>query len=107
MPGFLLHVGALVQCAHQGPAMPILRNPRVKVMGQNIVTQSCLYSVSGCTLQPPPIANGPCVVAQWLTAAIRVKANGLPVLLADSQSLCTPTGTPLKIGTTQMRVKGQ
>jgi len=107
MPGYLLHVGALVQCAHQGPAQPTIRNPRVKVMGQNIVTRTCVYSISGCTLPAPPAGNGPCVLAQWLTAALRVRANGLPVLLSDSQATCNPPGTPLKIGTTQTRVKGQ
>jgi len=106
MPGYLLHVGAVVQCAHQGLAQPILRNPRVKVMGQNVVTQVCAYSISGCTLPPPPAGNGPCVMAQWVSAAVRVKANGLPLLLADSRSICNPTGTPLTISVTQVRVKG-
>jgi hypothetical protein len=30
---------------------------------------------------------------------------GQPVLLQDSQSLCTPTGTPLTVMVTQVRVK--
>jgi hypothetical protein len=34
-----------------------------------------------------------------------VKVLGQPVLLQDSQALCTPTGTPLTIAGTQMRVK--
>ena len=106
MPGYLLHVGALVQCAHLGTAQPILRNPRVKVMGQMIVTRVCVYSVSGCKLPTPPAANGPCLMATWVTSAVRVLASGLPVLLSDSQSLCTPTATPLAIKGTQVRVKG-
>ncbi|MBW8874450.1 MAG: hypothetical protein JF614_05765 [Acidobacteria bacterium] len=106
MPGYLLHVGALVQCAHMGMAQPTLRNPRVKVMGQMIVTRVSVYTISGCTLPPPTAGNGPCVMAQWLTSAVRVRANGLPVLLSDSQALCNPTGTPLSIKVTQLRVKG-
>lgn len=106
MPGALLHVGAMVQCAHGGMAQPAQPNPRVKVMGQPIVTQPCVYAVSGCSFPPPPVANGPCVTAQWVTAALRVKASGMPVLLQDSQAICTPTGTPLVIGMTQMRVIG-
>ena len=39
MPGYLLHVGATVICAHGGQAQPTLPNPRVKVMGQPVVTQ--------------------------------------------------------------------
>jgi hypothetical protein len=37
---------------------------------------------------------------------MRVLAGGMPVLLQDSQAICTPTGTPLNIILTQMRVKG-
>lgn len=106
MPGALLHVGAMIQCAHGGMAEPAQPNPRVKVMGQPIVMQPGVYVVSGCTFPPPPVANGPCVTAQWVTAALRVRASGMPVLLQDSQAICTPTGTPLMIGVTQTRVIG-
>ncbi|MCH8303736.1 MAG: hypothetical protein IIB94_01250 [Candidatus Marinimicrobia bacterium] len=107
MPGFLLHAGATVLCAHAGQAQPIVTNPRVKVDGQPIVTQPGMYSISGCAFPPPPAGNGPCITAQWITAAIRVKSVGMPVLLQDSQSLCVPTATPLNIILTQFRVKGQ
>jgi len=106
MPGFLLNVAAIVQCAHGGSAKPTLRNPRVKVMGQNVITRVSVYTVSGCSLPPPNAGNGPCVMAQWTTAALRVLCNGLPVLLTDSQATCTPTGTPLVIAFAQPRVKG-
>jgi hypothetical protein len=42
----------------------------------------------------------------WSSAATRVKASGLPVLLSDSQATCAPTGTGLNIVMTQQRVKG-
>ena len=106
MPGFLLHVGATVQCVHAGQAQPVVSNPRVSVGGQPIVTQSGVYTVAGCSLPPPPTANGPCVTAQWLTAATRVRAGGVPVLLQDSQAICAPTGTPLNVVLTQLRVRG-
>ena len=106
MPGFLLHQGATVLCAHAGQAQPTVPNPRVKVGGQPVVTQPNPYVVTGCTLPPPPAANGPCVTAQWVTAATRVRAGGIPVLLQDSQAICAPTGTPLNIVVTQLRVKG-
>jgi len=57
-------------------------------------------------MPPPTAGNGPCVTAQWITGATRVVSNGLPVLLQDSQAICTPTGTPLLIVTTQTRVMG-
>lgn len=106
MPGFLLHLGATVQCAHGGQAQPTVTNPRVTVGGQPIVTASAPYTVAGCAFPPPPNGNGPCVTAQWVTGAVRVTSNGLPVLLQDSQAVCAPTGTPLVITTTQVRVKG-
>lgn len=105
MPGFLLHVGATVVCAHGGQAQAAAPNPRVLVGGQPTVTQSGPYVVAGCAFAPPA-GNGPCVTAQWVTAAARVTSNGRPLLLQDSQSVCAPTGTPLTVVVTQMRVKG-
>jgi hypothetical protein len=106
MPGFILHTGATVLCAHGGQAQPTAVNPRVTVSGQPIVTQTSPYAIAGCTLPPPPGANGPCVTAQWITAATRVTSMGMPVLLLDSQAICVPTGTPLAIVVTQTRASG-
>ncbi|KAA3662480.1 MAG: hypothetical protein DWQ04_13405 [Chloroflexi bacterium] len=106
MPGYILHQGATVLCLHAGQATPTAPNPRVKVSGQAVVTQAGPYSIAGCTLPPPPAANGPCVTASWTTAAARVKVGGMPVLLQDSQAVCVPTGTGLNIVVTQVRVKG-
>jgi len=106
MPGFLLHVGAVVQCMHGGMAQPTLPNPRVKVMGQPVVTQAAPYAIAGCTFPPPPVANGPCVTANWVMGALRVKVMGMPVLLQDSQAVCVPTGTGLIVSGVQMCVKG-
>lgn len=104
MPGFLLHVGATVTCAHQGPAQPVTPNPRVLVNGAPTVLVTAQYLVAGCTFPPPPAANGPCVTAQFITAATRVTSNLQPLLLLDSQAICAPTGTPLLITATQTRV---
>ena len=106
MPGFLLHSGATVLCAHAGQAQPTAPNPRVTVSGQPVVTQAAPYTVAGCPFNVSG-APVPCVMAQWVTAAIRVRAGGLPVLLQDSQAICAPNGTPLSIVMTQVRVKGQ
>ena len=35
-----------------------------------------------------------------------VPAGGQPVLLQDSQAVCAPTGTPLTVVVTQVRVRG-
>jgi uncharacterized Zn-binding protein involved in type VI secretion len=106
MPGFLLHVGATVMCAHGGQAQPTVVSPRVTVSGQPVVTLGAPYVVAGCALPPPPAANGPCVTAQFVTGATRVLVEGVPVLLLDSQAICVPTATPLIIAVTQTRVTG-
>src|SRR5580704_9493683 len=104
MPGFLLHVGAQVQCSHGGTAQPTVPNPRVTVSGQPTVALTAPYVVAGCAFPPPPAANGPCVSAQFLTGSTRVASTGQPLLLLSSQAICAPTGTPLIITVTQTRV---
>jgi hypothetical protein len=105
MPGFLLHSGATVICAHAGQAQPTSPNPRVLVCGQPIVLQPAPYVISGCTFSVLG-APSPCATAQWITGAIRILSNGLPVLLMDSQAICIPNGAPLMIVATQTRVTG-
>ena len=104
MPGFMIHVGASVLCSHAGQAQATAPNPRVKVSGQPTVTMAAPWLVAGCALPPPPAANGPCISAQFVTAATRVTSNGQPLLLFDSQAICAPTGTPLLIVASQTRV---
>jgi uncharacterized Zn-binding protein involved in type VI secretion len=79
---------------------------RVKAGGQPIVTQQDMYSISGCPYTPGP-SPVPCVTGQWVSAATRVKAGGMPVILQDSQAVCTPNGTGFNIVVTQVRVRGQ
>ncbi len=62
MPGFLLHSGATVLCAHAGQAQPTAPNPRVKVSGQPVVTQAAPYTVAGCPFNVSG-APVPCVTA--------------------------------------------
>lgn len=106
MPGTLLHLGATITCAHAGQATPVAPNPRVLVSGQPVVPLTSTYIVAACTLPPPPVANGPCVTAQYITSATRVFVNGVPLLLLDSQALCAPTGTPVIPLVTQTRAIG-
>src|SRR5262245_5557382 len=94
MPGFLLHVGATVMCAHGGQAQPNAPNPRVVFSGQPTVTMASPYAIVGCPFKLSS-APSPCVTAQWATGALRVTSNGQPLLLMDSQAICAPNGTPL------------
>ena len=105
MPGYLLHLGATVLCAHGGQAQPTVTKPRVTVSGQPITMQPAPYVIAGCpfNVSGSPV---PCVTGQWTTAATRITSNGMPVLLLDSQATCIPNGTPLVISSTQVRVTG-
>ena len=102
MPGFILHVGATVLCAHAGQAQPTAPNPRVMVAGQPSVLLTAPYIVAGCAL--PPVAGGPCVTAQWILGSTRVTSNGQPFALQTGQAICAPTGTPLLPVVVQTRV---
>lgn len=100
MPGFLLHAGATVICPHGGSASPAQPNSRVTIDGQPIATLSSGFVIAGCRLS----GNARCETAHFVTAANRVTANGQPVLLSDSESVCEPSGTPLVIVQIQTRV---
>ncbi len=105
MPGYILHQGATVLCLHGGQAQATVPNPRVKVGGQMTVQQPNPWMVAGCPFVAGVVPM-PCVTAQWVTAATRVRSGGMPLLLQDSQAVCVPNGTPLLIVATQTRVVG-
>lgn len=104
MAGLLLDTAAAVMCAHGGSAHPVTPNARVRVNGAPIATSSGTWVVAGCAL--PPQQGGPCLIAQFTTAATRITASGQPVLLADSLAVATPTGAPLIVAPAQNRVRG-
>ncbi|MFE4748966.1 hypothetical protein ACFRIB_01525 [Streptomyces mirabilis] len=104
MPAHILHADAVVTCAHAGRAQPCATDPKVSVDGHAVAVLRGPYTVSGCTQPPPTSGNGPCATAQFTTSALKVGAGGLPVLLSDSKATCVPTGTPLQIRSTQMKV---
>ena len=109
MPGFLVHVGAVVLCPHAGQAQVISSNARVLVSGMPLATVADQFLVAGCTF-PSTGAPYPCVRVQWLVPAARVLVNGQPAILQASTGLClaptqSPQGPPL-VATTQPRVAG-
>jgi hypothetical protein len=102
MPVPALHLGAVVTCAHAGPAQALAPFPRVLLSGQPLVTIACPYAVTGCALTGTP--NPPCVTAQWLSGAARVLAGGVPVATMAGASTCVPTATPMLALSAQPRV---
>ena len=94
MPGPILHLGAVVTCAHGGPAMPTVTSTAVFVSSMPIATIAAPYAVAGCPFVPPG-GNGPCVTGQWLIGATTVLSHGQPVAIMTGVSICAPSGTPL------------
>lgn len=105
MPGHALTASSSITCVHAGRATPARIAPRVRIAGMPAVLQDTQHLITGCTLPPPPSANGPCVSAQWVSSATRVRCGGVPLLLQDSQAVCSPTGTGLIVVATQLRVR--
>jgi len=108
MPGYLLHVGAIVQCPHQIP-VTISSSQTLKVGGQVAAVMNDTFTIAGCPFMVGPKPQ-PCVKVQWLVAAARVTIKGQPALLVDSQGLCQsadqiPAGPP-SIQQTQQQTKG-
>lgn len=113
MPGFLVQVGATIQCPHAAQATITPTNQRVKACGSPVAVVTDMTAVGSCPFQVP-IGPGtkpqPCVKVLWQAPATRVKVMGQPVLLQSSTGACQsaeqiPQGPPV-IATTQVRVKG-
>lgn len=81
MPGFVLHVGAVITCAHGIPATIPPMQPRALVSGQPIMPITTVISVAGCPFQLPtgggPVPD-PCLIVQWAMPATRVLVSGQP-----------------------------
>jgi len=94
MPGPILHVGAVVMCAHGGMATPTVPSPTVMVSGMPIATIAAPYVIAGCAFVPPA-GNGPCVTGMWIVGSLQVLSYGQPVAILAGVSTCVPTGTPM------------
>ncbi len=91
-------------CKHGGTAQPTSVESRVQVDRSPVVTQAATYQISGCALSS---SGNPCVTGNFVTAATRVLAGGVPILLQDSQAVCVPNGTGVTITVTKPRVSAQ
>lgn len=84
MPGYLLHVGAVVQCTHAAPSVTTPSAPRVFVSGQPVATVSNVWSVTGCPFQIPVGAGTvpqPCISVRWAMPSGRILVGGSAALL--------------------------
>lgn len=103
MPGYLLHVGATVQCPHGGTVTAIPSSVRVKVGGRPVVATSDTFLVAGC---PVPLTQStqPCFKVEWMVGASRVRVGGKPALVQGAVGLVqtaagVATGPPNVIST--------
>jgi uncharacterized Zn-binding protein involved in type VI secretion len=108
--GNLLHVGATVNCPHQGRASALPAQSRVLVSGQPVASLADLWTVAGCVFTAGTKPQ-PCVTVGWVTPAARVQVNGSPALLQSSSGHCQsaeriPQGPP-GVVMVQQRVVGQ
>ena len=113
MPGFLLHVNAVMQCFHAAPAIIAPSQPRVLVSGQPIATMDSMITVTGCpfvvALKPQP-----CVQVKWAMPSTRFVGAGRPAALdpnpGPGPGVCLsaeqiPQGAPI-VTAFQSRVTG-
>ena len=117
MPGFLLHVGAVMQCTHVGPCTIAPSQPRVVVSGQPVATMASVIAVAGCPFQIPTPGGPkpqPCVLVKWLMPSTRFLVGGQPAALVPAPGpgpgICQsieqiPQGPP-NVVTVQPRVMG-
>jgi hypothetical protein len=114
MPGYLLHIGAVVQCTHAAPATATPSAPRVLVSGQPVATVAGLWSVTGCLFQVPGPVPQPCVLVKWAMPSARITVGGSPALLqpgtgtgagACLNAAQAPQGPPI-VNVMQLRAAG-
>ena len=117
MPGFLLHVNAVMTCTHAAKATIAPSQPRVVVSGQPVATMTSPIAVAGCPFQIPVGAGTkpqPCVLVKWAMPSTRFLVMGQPAALVPptgpGPGICQsveqiPQGPPI-MGAFQVRVTG-
>src|SRR5215510_7625723 len=112
MPGFLLHVNAVMQCTHMAKATVAPSQPRVLVSGQPVATMASIIAVAGCPFTVPGPKPQPCMTVRWTMPSTRFLIAGQPAALAPSPGpgpgICQsaeqiPAGPPI-VGAVQVRV---
>lgn len=114
MPGFLLHVNAVMTCTHMGKATIAPSQPRVVVSGQPIATMASQILVAGCAFTVPGPKPQPCVLIKWAMPSARFLVGGQPAALIPNPGpgpgVCQsgeqiPAGPPI-VTVVQSRVIG-
>jgi uncharacterized Zn-binding protein involved in type VI secretion len=94
MPGPIYHQGNVTICPHGGQVQDIPTTPRVLLTGMPAALMGDTYPIAGCAFQVAG-APFPCVMAQWITPALRVFVMGRPAMLQTSGGMTVgPTAAP-------------
>jgi uncharacterized Zn-binding protein involved in type VI secretion len=95
MPGPICHAGNVTMCPHGGSVQGIPSTPRVLVSGMPAVALGDTFPIAGCAFTIPGVGPHPCIMAQWVTPAVRVFIMGRPAITQASVGLCmAPDGAP-------------
>jgi len=99
----LLTSTSTVMCPHAGQALLLPSQALAVVRGAPVLLQTEQHPIVGCTFAPGGVPS-PCLVIQWVTAALQAKVNQVPVLLQNSVGLClnalqAPQGTAIVVQT--------
>ena len=107
MPGYLLHVGATVLCAHGGQAQPTVAEPAgARSAASRSTTQPAPYTVAGCPFVPPARQRPVRHRAVGRRRAARAWRAASRCCCRTARPSARRPGTPLTIVVTQVRVKG-
>lgn len=105
MPGYLVQVGATLQCAHAGQVSIVSSNARVTSDSVALGTATDSFLVAGCQLSSSGVS--PCIHVLWPQPAQRVFINNLPALVATAATQTDGAmPAPGVVILTQLRVWG-
>lgn len=105
MPGYLVQVGATLQCAHTGQVSIVSSNARVTSDNVPLGMSTDSFLVAGCQLSQSGLS--PCIDVLWPQPAQRVFINNLPALLSTATTQTDgAVPAPAVVIMTQLRVWG-
>ncbi len=107
----LLTSSSILMCPHGGTVSAVTSNAQVKAGGDFVLRQSDTFLVAGCPFTIPPGVPHPCVMVQWVQAALQTQAVSDFVLTEESVGLCVAVDQTVQgavlINYTQVPVSGQ
>ena len=101
MPGYLMHMGAVVQCPHGVPAQIVATQPRVMVTGMAVALMTDQIIATGCPFTVPPGKPQPCALVNGSPAMVIPSPGAGPGLFSSADQI--PAGPPI-VSSVQPRV---